>query len=347
MGTYYQQRASAGLIVSEATLVSPQARGYLFTPGLFTDEQTDGWRRVVDAVHARQSIIFAQLWHCGRVSHESVLPPGQLPLSSTQFHMASLSTFAWTAEGAPGKVAVSAPRAMNTADFAAVTGQFGDAALRARAAGFDGIELLAGNGYLFEQFLNSAVNTRPDEYGGRTPHSRSRLLLEVIDEIIDRAGGLRIGVRISPFGLFNGMKPDPRTEQTYMYLAAELDRRGITYVHFNDEPVSIGHLNQDVQHSVDPTEPDAEKRRLIPASFFTDFRASYRGAVIICGGLTKDTAATFLADGSADLAAFGIDFIANPDLPRRLESGLPLAAPATELFYGGDARGYTDYPSHP
>ena len=339
MAEYYRQRASAGLIVSEGIVVSPGGKGYLFTPGLHTDAQVESWRRVVDSVHGAGGRIFAQLWHVGRVAHASTLPAGQAPLSSTDLRVEGLETFGINAEGKPGNVPVSKPRAMTEGDSHDLAAQFARASVNAERAGFDGIEILAGNGYIFEQFLNSACNTRTDRYGGQSPENRSRLLLETIDAMRAVLGGrLPIGVRVSPFGFFNSMPEDPVVEETYLWLAGQLRMRDIGYVHFNDEPVSLGHLNADNAGAT------AEVRRLIPASFLPRFKKEFGGTVMLCGGLDAASAAQFLAGGSVDLVAFATSFLANPDLPARLRNGWPLNAPDTEKFYGGDERGYTDYP---
>lgn len=336
---YYRQRASAGLIVTEGIVVSPGGKGYLFTPGLHTDEQVEGWRRVVDTVHGAGGRIFAQLWHVGRVAHASTLPNGQAPLAPTDFWADDLHTFGIGDDGKPGTVRVSRPRAMNERDLDELAAQFAQAALNAGHAGFDGIEILAGNGYIFEQFLNAACNTRTDRYGGQSPESRCRLLLETIDAMRAAIGDrLPIGVRVSPFGFFNSMPTDDAVEETYIYLADQLRSRGIAYVHFNDEPVSLGHLNADNANAT------TEIRRLIPASFLVRFKQAFGGPMILCGGLDRATAERFLTTGSVDLVAFATAFLANPDLPARLKNGWPLNAPDTDRFYGGDARGYTDYP---
>jgi len=339
MAEYYRQRASAGLIVSEGLVVSPGGKGYLFTPGLHTDAQVESWRRVVDTVHRAGGRIFAQLWHVGRVAHSSTLPNGNTPLSSTDLWVEGLETFGINADGKPGNVPVSPPRAMNEGDLVGLAAQFAQAALNAERAGFDGIEILAGNGYIFEQFLNAACNTRTDRYGGQSPENRSRLLLETIDAMRAAIGGrLPIGVRVSPFGFFNAMPPDAVVEETYLWLAGQLRSRDVAYVHFNDEPVSLGHLNADNASTT------VEIRRLIPAPFLLRFKALFGGTVILCGGLDAASAAQFLATGSVDLVAFATSFLANPDLPARLRNGWTLNVPDTEKFYGGDARGYTDYP---
>jgi N-ethylmaleimide reductase len=339
---YYAQRASSGLIISEAIVVSPQARGCHSTPGLYSPAQLLGWTHVVDSVHLANGRIFAQLWHVGRVSHPSVLPAGCVPLSSTDERLEGLETFALATDGRPGKVNVSKPRAMLQRDIDEAVKQFVRAAGNALYAGFDGIETLAANGYLFEQFLNSIINTRTDRYGGQNPQNRCRFLLEVLDAIaMELDGLLPVGVRLSPYGFFNGMPADPHTEETYLYLASQLRDRQIAYVHFNDEPVSIGHLNAAINDA-----SSAETRRLIPQEFLSRFKASFAGPLMLCGALNANTANQFLARGEVDLVAFGVPFIGNPDLPERFMNNWSLNEADPDLFYGGNEKGYVDYPHY-
>lgn len=339
---YYAQRASSGLIISEAIVVAPQGRGYLSTPGLYSPDQVRGWAEVVKEVKQANGRLFAQLWHVGRVSHASVLPAGCAPLSPTDEHVQGLETFGLDDGGRPGKVAVSVPRAMSQADIAMTVKQFVHAADNAAKAGFDGIELLAANGYLFEQFLNAANNSRTDKYGGQTPENRCRFLLEVIDAIaLALNDQLPLAIRLSPYGFFNGMPKDAEVEQTYLYLAAQLGKRQIAYVHFNDEPVSIGHLN-----ASGSTALPAMEQRLIPQGFISRFKQIFGGPLMLCGALTAETARQFLAGGEFDLVAFGVPFIANPDLPERLMNNWPLNQANPDFFYGGNEKGYVDYPPY-
>ena len=341
---YYAQRASSGLIISEAIVVSQRARGYLFTPGLYTEDQVAGWRLVTEAVHRKGGQIFAQLWHVGRVSHLSVQPNGDAPLGPTNEHEPDLHTFAITESGKPGPVTVSPPRALRTGEIRPLVDEFVRAAKWALRSGFDGLEILAANGYLFDQFLNSRVNTRTDEYGGQSPQNRARLLLETVDAICNEVKGVRLGVRLSPFGTFNNMPDDDKAEETFFHIAKELGSRDIAYVHFNDEPVSIGHLNEPGIDNVGAADGDATPpSRRVPARFLREFRARFGGSVMLCGALTAEIAEAMLNEGLADLAVFGIPFIANPDLPERMRQGWELTPPRTDLFYGGGAEGYTDY----
>ncbi len=340
---YYAQRASSGLIISEAIVVSQRARGYLFTPGLYTEDQVVGWRLVTEAVHRKGGQIFAQLWHVGRVSHLSVQPNGAAPLGPTNEHEPDLHTFAITESGKPGPVTVSPPRALRTGEIRPLVDEFVRAAKWALRSGFDGLEILAANGYLFDQFLNSRVNTRTDEYGGQSPQNRARLLLETVDAICNEVKGVRLGVRLSPFGTFNNMPDDDKAEETFFHIAKELGSRDIAYVHLNDEPISIGHLNQPGVDNVGVAGGDTTPSRRVPARFLREFRARFGGSVMLCGALTAEIAEAMLNEGLADLAVFGIPFIANPDLPERMRQGWELTPPRTDLFYGGGAEGYADY----
>lgn len=341
---YYSQRAEAGLIISEALVVCPAGRGYLWTPGLYTQAQVDGAQKVTEAVHVAGGRIFAQLWHVGRVSSTSVLPDGAVPLAPSDTSVEGLYVFGRDAEGNLGKVRTSPARAMSESEIAETISAFADAAVRAKDAGFDGIELLAANGYIFDQFLNSDINVRTGRYGGATANTRCAFLLDTVDAIRNRLPDFPMGIRLSPFGTFNEMPIDPQTSTTHLHAAAELENRHIAYVHFNDEPVSIGHLNDEVVTNVPNSE--ASVQWLIPRAFLREFRRAFTGPVIFCGGLGPGTAQEMLDSGLADLVGFATHFIANPDLPRRLIEGLPLAEPNTALFYGGGHRGYTDYPRY-
>jgi 2,4-dienoyl-CoA reductase-like NADH-dependent reductase (Old Yellow Enzyme family) len=343
---YYAQRTSCGLIISEAVVVAPRGRGYLFTPGLYTEDQVAGWRLVTEAVHLTGGLIFAQLWHVGRVSHISLQPDGDAPLGPTNEAAPDLHTFALTESGESGEVAVSSPRALRAEEIGPIVHEFVRAAKSALRAGFDGLEILAANGYLFDQFLNSRINTRTDEYGGQSPETRARLLLETVDAICGGVKGVRLGVRLSPFGTFNSMPNDDKAEETFFFIAKELDSRDIAYVHFNDEPISIGHLNQAIVDNRQDTEEVSAVSRRIPERFLREFKERFGGPVILCGALTPETAEVMLNEGLADLAAFGVPFIANPDLPERMRRGWELTPPKTDLFYGGGAEGYIDYPRY-
>ncbi|GAB6039931.1 alkene reductase [Endothiovibrio diazotrophicus] len=323
MAEYYAQRAGAGLIVSEGVPVSPTGRGYLWTPGIYTAEQVAGWRTVADAVHAKGGRLFVQLWHVGRISHRSLQPGDQSPVGPSDAVAEGAVCFAIDDAGHPGNVATSPPKALDQAGIAAVREAFVAAARNALEAGIDGVEIHGANGYLFDQFLNSAVNDRGDAYGGSV-ENRCRLLLETVDAVSKAIGAARVGVRISPNGRFNAMPEDPEMEATFLHLAAELGRRGVAYLHINDQ----------LTFGLPP----------IPEGLIAKLRAAFGGAVIVCGGYDGERARAAIDGGLADLVAFGVPFIANPDLPARLENGWPLNEANRDTFYGGGAAGYTDYP---
>lgn len=323
MAEYYAQRATAGLIVTEGTPVSPQGRGYLWTPGIYTPDQIEGWRGVTDAVHTAAGLIFAQIWHVGRVSHVSLQPDGASPLGPTDQLPKETQTFAYDDQGHPGYVPASQPHALSGDEIHTIVAQFAQAAENAATAGFDGVEVHGANGYLFDQFLNAGINNRQDDYGG-TPENRCRLLLEAVDAAADSIGADRVGVRISPNGRFNGMPEDPEMTATLLHLAQELDRRAIAYLHLNDQR-TFGEA-------------------MIPDQFLAKLRHTFSGAIIICGGYDVDRAQQVIDSGLVDLVAFGTLYIANPDLPARMAQGWPLNDADQNTFYGGGAEGYTDYP---
>lgn len=323
---YYAQRASAGLIISEGLPISDEGRGYLYTPGLYTDEQTQAWRKVTDAVHAKGGKIFAQLWHVGRMSHTSLQPDNAAPVSSGEVPATNTAVYAWLEPGKAGPVAPSIPRALSTEEVRRVTRDFVASALRAIEAGFDGIELMAANAFLFDQFLSSELNTRTDQYGGSIAN-RQRFLLETIDAIADAVGGARVGVRVSPFGRLYDLQAYAGEEETWMSIAAALNDRELAYVHLNYQPTITA----------------AE----VPAGFGARFRQTYQGALMAAGGFDQDLAQTELEKGDIDLVAFGTSYIANPDLVERMQNGWPLAESDRSTFYGViGAKGYTDYPAY-
>jgi N-ethylmaleimide reductase len=322
---YYAQRASAGLIISEGIAVSSAGTGYLFTPGLHTEDQGTAWSRVTAAVHAAGGRIFAQLWHVGRNSHVSLQRDGGAPVSPVARRARDVQTYAWSAPGVPGHVPTSEPRALDTHEVAAIVQEFVAAGRLAMQAGFDGVEIHGANGYLFEQFINAALNTREDRYGGSID-SRLRLLLETIDGLRAAIGSRRVGVRLSPFGRLYDMHPFDDEAQTWLTLAAQLGARDLAYVHLSDQRT----LGVDCE-----------------TGFFADFRKAYTGTLIVAGGFTQETAEAALRAGSVDLVGFGQPFIANPDLVERMANGWPLAEVQRETLYGlHGARGYIDYPRH-
>ena len=323
MAEYYAQRATAGLIITEGTPVSTKARGYLWTPGIYTAEQIAGWNQVTKAVHDAGGRIFMQIWHVGRISHQSLQPDAGAPEGPTNEQPEDAVCFAYDESGNPGNVPISRPRALDADGIARIREAFVQAARNAREAGMDGVEIHGANGYLFDEFLNSVVNTRSDAYGGSV-ENRCRCLLETVDAVADAIGVKRTGVRISPNGRFNAMPEDPEMEATFLYLAEKLDRRGIAYLHVNDQ-ATFGM----------PAIPDG----LIPK-----IRAAFHGPIILCGGYDAARAQAAIDEGIADLVAFGTSYLANPDLPARLENGWPLNEADQDTFYGGEEKGYTDYP---
>ncbi|WP_313518238.1 alkene reductase [Pseudomonas sp.] len=325
---YYAQRASAGLIISEGIPISREGCGYLFNPGLYTDEQARAWRRVTDAVHAKGGRMFAQLWHVGRLSHVSIQPGQAAPVSSVAVAAARSNAYAWMEPGKAGPVPASTPRALSVDEIRRITGDFVSAARRAMDAGFDGIELHGANGYLFEQFINGALNTREDAYGGSIAN-RQRFLLETLDALSAEIGREKVGVRLSPFGRLYDMQPYADEAETWVTLAAELDARHLAYVHLSDQ-LTIG-------------------AEAIPEGFASQFRQAFRGTLLAAGGFNRITAEAALASGELDLIAFGRPFIANPDLVERMQHGWPLAEGERATFYGVNGsvtRGYTDYPRY-
>ncbi|MDE2379621.1 alkene reductase [Bradyrhizobium sp.] len=325
---YYAQRASkGGLIIAEASPVVSQGRGNPATPGIYTDAQIAGWRKVVDAVHAKGGIIFLQLWHVGRVSHSSH-HGGALPVAPSAIAIKVEGMKAMTADG---KIAdYETPRALETDEVAGVVEAFRQGAKNALAAGFDGVEIHGANGYLLEQFLQSRSNKRTDRYGGSI-ENRARLLLEITQAAIDVWGANRVGVRLSPYGIANDSgEPDPMP--LYTYVVKALDRLGLAYLHFI-EPRSSGAGRAEVNWQNVP-------------SAMVLFRPLYGGVLITAGGFTGETGNAAIADGHADAIAYGRIFISNPDLPRRLQRGFPITPYNRATFYGGDEKGYTDYPVH-
>lgn len=325
---YYAQRAEAGLIVSEATQVSQQGQGYAWTPGIHTAEQVEGWRLVTEAVHEADGLIFAQLWHVGRVSHPALQPDGQLPVAPSAIAPTG-TAFIVNEQGEPESVPFVTPRALATEEMPYIVKQYAHGARNALAAGFDGVEIHSANGYLLDQFLNSGANQRTDAYGGSV-ENRARLLLEVVDAVCGVWGSRRVGVRLSPLGAFNDMG-DENPEALFGQVAERLSGFDLAYLHLVD-PAMAGNATLD---SPDPRA--AAMSKLI--------RERYKGTLIVCGGYDGARAAAVLDEHRADLVAFGRSFLANPDLPRRLRAGAPLNAPDEATFYGGGAKGYVDYPT--
>jgi N-ethylmaleimide reductase len=316
--TYYEQRASAGLIVSEGSQVSPQGVGYPSTPGIHSDEQVAAWKEVTAAVHANGGRIFLQLWHVGRISHPSFQPDGALPVAPSAIAAQG------QARTPSGPQPFPTPRALETAEIPAVVEQFAEGARRALEAGFDGVEIHGANGYLIDQFLRDGSNRRTDEYGGPV-ESRVRFLLEVTQAAARVWGPQRVGVRLSPLGAFNDMS-DSDPEALFGHAAAELGRFDLAYLHAAMLPAALT-----------PGSPDHSMARVL--------REKFRGPLILNGGFNRETGDAVLAAGLADLVSFGTLFLANPDLPERFAEGTPLNPPNQSTFYGGGAAGYIDYPT--
>lgn len=315
---HYAQRASAALIVTEATQISPQGVGYPGTPGIHSDEQVEGWRLVTRAVHDAGGRIFVQLWHVGRISHPSLQPGGALPVAPSAIAPRG------DAMTLTGPQPFLTPRALEEAEIAEIVRQYARAAERARDAGFDGVEIHAANGYLIEQFLTDGSNQRTDRYGGSV-ENRARFLLEVTSAVTAAWSPAHVGVRLSPRNTFNDIRDSDRPA-TFRYAVDALEGFRLAYLHLVD-PVGPGAADDSVP-------------RLAP-----ELRRRFSGPLIINGGFTLERAAAAIEQGEADLVAFGVPFLANPDLPARLRLGAALNTPVRATFYGGDARGYTDYPT--
>ncbi|MFL6172833.1 MAG: N-ethylmaleimide reductase [Marmoricola sp.] len=317
---YYRQRAGAGLIVSEGTQISPIGKGYMDTPGIYSEQQVAGWRRITDAVHAGGGRIAAQLWHVGRVSHES-FHDGELPVSASAAPYRNRTTTKGP-DGRPMRENCPTPRALSVEEIASTVDDFARATRNAREAGFDLVEIHGAHGYLVHQFLATASNLREDQYGG-SQENRARFALEVVDAVLGAWDGAHAGIRLSPQGSFNGLEDDDLPMA--LHLATELSRRGLGFLHLS--------------------EPDWAGGPVITDEFRTDLRAAFGGAIVGAGNYTTEKAERLVGLGLIDAAAFGRAFIANPDLPERIRTGAELNEPVPATFYGGDAEGYTDYPA--
>ena len=317
MATYYEQRAGAGLIITEGTSPSPNGLGYPNIPGIFTEPQVQGWRAVTEAVHRKGGRIFVQLMHTGRIGHPANLEPGGELLGPSAV---AASGEIFTASGLqPHPI----PREMNEADIARAIDEFAKGARNAREAGFDGVELHAANGYLLEQFLNPRANRRQDAWGGDEGR-RARFVLEVARAVSKAIGPDRVGIRLSPYGVFNDMGPFEGIDGAYGSLAQELGRLGLVYLHLVDHS-SMG-------------------APFVPQAIKDELRRAFHGKFILSGGYDRDRAEADLMAGRGDLVAFGRPFLANPDLPQRLQQRAPLNAPDPSTFYTPGEKGYTDYP---
>lgn len=314
---YYAQRATAGLIIAEATQISQQGQGYQDTPGIYTQAQIDGWRKVTDAVHDKGGHIFLQLWHVGRVSHVDLQANRQAPVAPSAIR-AETKTFVNNSF-----VDVSEPRALELDEMSGIIADFRRAAANAIAAGFDGVEVHGANGYLLDQFAKDGANARTDAYGGST-ENRARLMLEVTAAVVDEIGAERTGIRISPVSPANGVSSsDPQAQ--FNYIVEKLDELGIAYLHV--------------------VEGATGGPRDVAPFDFAALRRKFSNTYIANNGYDRDLATTRLELGLADLFAFGKAFIGNPDLVERLKTGAPLGGFDPATLYGGGAAGYTDYPT--
>jgi len=318
MVTYYVQRASAGLLITEATQVSPWGQGYPATPGIHSPEQVAGWRKVTDAVHAAGGRIFLQLWHVGRISHPSLQPNGELPVAPSAIAPAGDAA---TYEG--GKPFVT-PRALELHEIPDIIAQYRHGAENAIAAGFDGVEVHGANGYLLDQFLRDGANHRTDDYGGSVKN-RARLVLEVTKAVVDVWGADRVGIRFSPSSTFNSMA-DSNPEATFSYVLEQLNPLGLAYVHL-----------------LEPSESDLRHGGVsVPTTYF---RPMVQCNLMVNWDYDQEKGNAAIASGHAELVSYGKLFIANPDLPERFQLNATLNEPNPATFYGGGAEGYIDYPS--
>lgn len=317
---YYSQRAGAGLIISEATNISPQGRGYAFTPGIFNAEQVAGWKHVTDAVHEKQGKIVCQLWHVGRYSHPSLQPGGGLPVAPSAI-AAEGETFT-----EDGLQPVPVPRALETNEIPGIVEQYRRAAECSKQAGFDGVEIHAANCYLMDQFIRDATNHRSDQYGGSI-ENRCRILLEVTEAVTGVWGSDRVGIRLSPVTPNTGNTPlDSNVMATYGYLIEQLDRFDLAYIHFVEGATG---MSRDIPENVS----------------LEQLRKLFKGPYIANNGYTPELALDARRGNKADLICFGRPFIANPDLVERLKAGVGLAEAPRETWYGGGEQGYTDWPT--
>ncbi|WP_078120087.1 alkene reductase [Thiosocius teredinicola] len=319
---YYRQRATAGLIITEATQISPMGQGYIDTPGIYSADQIEAWGSVSDAVHAAGGKLFMQLWHVGRISHTSLLPDGASPVSSTD-RKPNAMTFA-----AEGFVEVSAPRALRDDEMPGLIDDYRKAARNAIDAGCDGVEIHSANNYLLEQFLRDSVNDRSGPYGGSI-ENRTRLVVEIMQTVCREVGANRVGIRLSPMTTFNDTPRDSDPQALYTYLVEQLKPLGIAYVHVVEGETGGAREPEDAARPFD----------------YNALKAAFGGCWMVNNGYSKEMAGSAIAQGSADLIAIGRPFISNPDLVRRFEEGAELNQLQEDKLYGGGAAGYTDYPT--
>lgn len=314
---YYAQRASAGLIISEATQISPEGKGFAWTPGIYSNHQLGGWRQVTAAVHAKGGAMFAQLWHVGRISHISMQPGHKPPVAPSAILPKNIKTFTET----NGFMSVGMPRALTLDEIPQIVADYRQAAKNAIAVGFDGIEVHAANGYLIHQFLSDISNERQDAYGG-TIEKRMRFALEVLEAIISEVGASRVGIRLSPVSMKGGAL-DSAPEKVYFPLVQALSQLKLAYVHV--------------------IEGDTGGARDLRGFDFHQLRDTFDGAWMVNNGYTRHMAMSAISSGYADLVAFGKPYIANPDLVERFRENAPLNHPIQSAFYGGGEQGYIDY----
>ena len=311
---YYQQRATAGLIITEGSQISPQGAGYPATPGIYSDDQIYGWKKVTDAVHAKDGKIFLQIWHVGRISHPSLQPDGALPVSASAIKPVGEAV---TYEGMQEFVT---PKEINKDEIKAILKNYKTATQNAKKAGFDGVEIHAANGYLIDQFLRDKTNKRSDEYGGSV-ENRTRFLIEVVKTVIDAWDSAHVGVRLSPENTFNDIN-DSDPQSTFNYAAEQLSPFGLAYLHMLEGEMLTGVRNLDYRQFID----------------------RFDGPYIANSGYSKESAQQAIDSHMADAVAFGSLFLANPDLVERFKQNASLTEPDQSTFYGGDEHGYTDYP---
>lgn len=321
--TYYAQRSSAGLIITEATQISPQGQGYPATPGIYSKEQIEGWKLITTAVHKNGGKIFLQLWHVGRISHSSFQPENKLPVAPSAIRPSGKTlTQDWK------QLDFETPHALSHTEIQGIIEDYGIACKNAQEAGFDGVEVHGANGYLLDQFLQDGSNHRNDQYGGSI-ENRSRFLLEVVDRAISVWGSGRVGVRLSPYSSFNDMS-DSNPSALFNYVLAALSNRNIAYVHMIEPRATSAGGNENIVDDV----PSAAEL----------FRKNFNGMFISAGGYNPESARNAVESKLVDAVVFGRFFIANPDLPQRIKTGAALNKYNRSTFYGGNEKGYTDYP---
>lgn len=319
MATYYSQRAGAGLIISEGTSPSKNGIGYPRIPGIYTSSQIAGWKEVTDKVHDQGGKIYLQLMHCGRVCHPDNMPQGSIMLAPSAVPMATTKMYV----DGKGEFDIPVAKSMTINEIKSTIQEYRDAAANAIQAGFDGVEIHGANGYLINQFINKGSNNRDDEYGGAI-EGRTRFALEVVQEVVDEIGADKVGIRISPYGMMNDMELYDDIDDTYTYLATQLNRLNINYIHIVDHE-SMGA----------PKVPHEIKRKI---------RTIFNNVIILSGGYDKQRAEQDLVDDLGDLVAFGRPYIANPDLAGRMVENAKLAIPDQNTFYTPGPEGYIDYP---